>query len=130
MLFTLDFQMTLMLFNVLNGLVLGLTYDLFKVLETKNGTNRFINILEWVLYYIFITISYYIAHVYFVKAFISWYTIVVCLISFIFYMKFLSRYIRKSLTLVAESIGSFFSIASKYIKLPFYAIKLVIKKFL
>ena len=128
MLFTLNFQLTLMLFNIISGLFLGLTYDVFKAIEKNNETNNIINIIEWILYFIFITISYYIAHIYFVKAFISWYTAFVCIISFVFYMKFLSKYIREILISLTSNIMSIFSIISKYIKLPFYMVKVIFKK--
>ncbi len=130
MLFSLDFQLILMLFNIFSGLFLGLTYDIFKALEKNNEAHNFINIIEWVLYFIFITITYYITHVYFVKAFISWYTCIVCILSFAFYIKFLSKYLRGVLIILTYSIISMFSIISKYIKLPFYLIKHMIKKIL
>jgi|GEM_PF-6616988 len=130
MLFTLNFQLTLILFNIVSGLFLGLTYDFFKALQVNDEANSFINVLEWVLYYIFITLSYYIAHIYFVKAFISWYTVIVCIFSFVLYMKFLSKYVRNVFIIAMNNISSFFSIVSKYVKFPLYAIKFMIKKIL
>ncbi len=130
MLFSLDFQLVLLFFNVLSGLFLGLTYDIFKSLEKHNGTNKFINIFEWILYFIFITISYFIAHIYFVKAFLSWYTIIVCILSFVLYMKIISKYLRTIIFYLTDNISIILSIISKYIKLPFYLIKVIIKKVL
>ena len=130
MLFTLDFQLTLILFNIVSGLFLGLSYDFFKALQMNDESNSFINILEWVLYFIFITISYYIAHIYFIKAFISWYTIIICIFISVLYMKFLSKYFRNLLRIFIYYISSLFSIVSKYVKFPFYAIKFMIKRFL
>lgn len=126
MLFSISFQLRLLIFSVLGGILTGILFDIYRLIRGLSNPNKLITLVEDILFWIFASILVFTFLLYTNYAYVSIYIYLLIFIGMIIYLKILSDLFILLLYNLNKFIYKVMRIMLKYIMFP---IDFIIYKF-
>lgn len=122
MILSIDIQIYYFLSTVAAGMIIGIMFDIYRIVRGFNYLNRFITAVSDFLFWILAAVITFIFFLYTNNGDLRYYTFVGLILGLFIYFKLISRFFMNSLRLVIYYVLKFFRII---IILLFFPIKLI-----
>lgn len=115
MILNIDFQINLFIFSLLAGIIIGVFFDLYRMIRGISSPGNIITIIEDLLFWLLISTIVFIFLLYTNYAYVSIYVYLLIFIALWLYLEFLSKYILCILTNVFSYLYKLFRFIMKNI---------------
>lgn len=121
-------QVKLIIFSVLSGLITGVSFDIYRLIRGFKNPNKFLTIIQDLLFWTLTSIVVFIFLMYTNKGYINFYVYVCLIIGVYLYLKLLSRSFIKVQYRSLKFNGKLFRVVRNVILYPlnllFYKLKI------
>ncbi|SHJ80106.1 spore cortex biosynthesis protein YabQ [Hathewaya proteolytica DSM 3090] len=100
MILNLKFQLTLFVFSLLSGIMIGIFFDIYRMIRGINSPNNIITFIEDLLFWLLMSTIVFIFLLYTNYAYVSIYVYVLIFFGMYLYLMLFSRYILKTLIIL------------------------------
>ena len=121
-------QIQLFFIFIINGLLIGLLFDFFRILRKAIKTSDFITYIEDILFWIFTGLIILYSIFTYNNGEIRLFMFIAILVGIIIYMALISKFIISANMLIINTVKKIFSTIFKIIKIPLKLINKLIKK--
>lgn len=121
-------QAYLFLIFVINGILIGLLFDLFRILRISFKTKDFVTYIEDIIFWIMTGAIILYSIFAFNNGEIRFFMFLAMVIGVVLYMTIFSNYVIKSSVYIIKIFKKIFSFIYKIIRIPFYYVFKIIKK--
>lgn len=118
MIFSLKYQLDLIVFSLASGIIIGIFFDIYRMLRGLKHINSIVSFIEDILFWIFMSIIIFIFIFTFFKAYLSVYVYIMIALGIYFYIYFFSKHFIKITSYISGILIKNIRVFLKYIFYP------------